>query len=497
MAGFSSRKWLILSICLLLIQLFLRSYKITSLLGYADESLVPEKLLLYYYLAFFETDRIHYLAVGRLAIALFSLLGAAALFGIGKRLFDARVGLLAQALYTFNPFAFFYDRMILADPMTLALIMVMIWVTLIWLKNPTRRMGIVMGIVLILPPLAKLTALAVVIAPILAILLIPPTIPNMGRGFRDRVQYYRQSLIIMYAIFGVFWAILSIPVVIGEIRGGENRSVVIDDYLLNLNEKEQNFVENLIENTRLSIQQTVILYGYQIFLLTLIAAPLLLWRRPRQSIFLLILFVLSWARTISVGSYPSSRYLQIGVPFLLLILAAGTLEMGAILRRANWIAALVAVYSIAWGMLFWTLMIRDPINLGLPEEARWRFIQSMTAAYGQVDAIHYLEDQADQQGKPVKVFAVLGSCHLMRLYMDESINLTCVDLDPETRQIIPTHLQKLEAALAENDPVYFFYEPAMHPAIEDLPVEWAFVQTFPRPHGGVEMELWVISRSQP
>ncbi|HLA41923.1 MAG TPA: glycosyltransferase family 39 protein, partial [Aggregatilineales bacterium] len=179
---------------MLLLQLFLRTHENLALPGYADEShhlrraevawdfnidgyasYIPGKLLLYYYLGLFETQRENYLPVSRLAVALITLLGGAGIYAIGKELIDQRVGIMALFLYIVMPFTLFYDRMALADPLTLAVLMLATWSLLLWVKKPTIKRGAITGVLLILPPLAKLTALAVVAAPVLAVAVFDPS----------------------------------------------------------------------------------------------------------------------------------------------------------------------------------------------------------------------------------------------------------------------------------------------------------------------------------
>lgn len=505
--------WLVASVGLLLLQFFLRSHDIMAMPGYADEShhirraevtfeftrdpiasTVPGKLLLYYYLAFFETERVNYLHISRLAIALFALLSAACLNALGTHLFDRRVGLVAQAVYTLLPFTLFYERMALADPFTTGLMLLSLWVGLLWFRTPTDRMSVLLGIILILPPLAKLTSAALCIFPVLLVLLFS------GEPFPYR-RYWRQGLI-MYGIFGVFWLIIFTPVVLAHLRG--ERIVFIGDYLLNIHEQDQGFVANLADNFWQSIQQTAVLVSSPALLIMVIGGLLLLWRSQRHGILLWVLLAGAWLPTIVLGSFPSSRYLLIGMPFLILMGVAGLYQLLPLIRAGDQrrlveglLLAGVLMYGLIWGVPFWEQAVTEAQDVNLPEEARWRFIQSTTAAYGQIDAIQYFEREGEISpvSRQVEVYAILGSCHLMRLHMEDPglIHLTCVDLDFITREIAPDTSDQLLTDLARHGAVYLLLERGMSINVDDLPVQWQYVRLFERPHDGEPIELWQVS----
>jgi 4-amino-4-deoxy-L-arabinose transferase-like glycosyltransferase len=495
---------------ILLLGFFLRSHNVLALPGYADEShhirraevawdftvdnyasYTPGKLLLYYYLGLFEAERIPFLAVSRLAIALISLLGGAGTYAVGKRLFEPRIAIMGLFLYMVMPFTMFFDRMALADPLTLAMLMLATWGILIWLDKPTLKLGVILGILLILPPLAKLTAMAIIAAPIGAVWIYR----------RQHWREYIPSGLVALGILAIFWIPLFLPVILGEIRGDENRVVLVGDYLLNIHEEDQGFLENLANSIWEAFRQTAIYYWTPALILTGIGWLVLLWRR-KHGLFLAVMLVLAWLPSVAVGSYPSTRYLEIGIPFLILMLVAGLYEAArsvadidrqAVLERSLMLGFII--YSLSWSLPFFDQAVTNPADLKLPEDDLWRYVQSTTAGYGQQAAAHYLENQAipNPESGQVEAYGILGSCHLMRLFMPEfgKVHLTCAPLETG-RQLSPETIAAIATEAQKYGEIYLLLEPSLESNTDDLPLSWTLVESFQRPHEGVVIELWRV-----
>ena len=87
----------------------------------------------------------------------FSLITASAIYALGRRIANHRTGALALALYAVLPLAFFYERMAMADPLAAGLAALVAWRSLSFARRPTLRAGIVLGGLLAMASLAKLT----------------------------------------------------------------------------------------------------------------------------------------------------------------------------------------------------------------------------------------------------------------------------------------------------------------------------------------------------
>lgn len=505
--------WQLLAVVvILLLQLFLRTHDILAMPAYADESLhirraevvydfntiwswLPKKVLLYYYIGLFEVPRVDYLLVSRLAVALSTLIGGTGLYALGKRLFNHQSAVMGLFFYAVTPFAVFFDRMALADPLTLALSMVTIWFCLLWIKRPTVKMSIITGVLFSLMLLAKLTAAGFIAAPVVGIWLFE-------KRERLRERYFK-PLLIIGAVLAAVWIPIFIPIVIGQ--ANDEPIVFIDDHLLNIHEKDQNFIENLVDNIQISIEQSAIFLWTPVLILMVVCAAVLLTYHPKQGAFLGVMFILAWTPAILFGAQPSSRYLEIGVPFLALILTGGlytlTQRISENERRLTIQRAVVAgimVYGLAWGGHFFYQAITEPENLNLPELDLWRYVQSTTSGFGQRDSIEYLQTTAQRSestGK-VEVYGILGSCHSLRLYFPEpgDIHLTCAEYSFIDHQMSPETLADMMNQVEKNGWIYILLEPSLDTNYDELPLEWELEKRFTRPHNGRELELWRVSR---
>lgn len=504
-----SKRWLLLIVSLLMLVFFLRSYESLAMPAYADEShhirraevaweftvdpvasTQPGKLMLYYYLGLFEVERTDYLQISRIAVALFTILGGAATYAIGKHLCDARIGMMALLLYATQPYLLFFDRIALADPLALSTFLVAIWAILIWSQNPRPRTALIVGLAMLFPPFAKLTAMGIIGVPFLTVVLFQP---------RENWRRYLPSLPMIYGIFALVWVPLFTPTVISQLTEEEDseKIVLVGDYLLNIHEEEQGFVENLLDNIRIAFEQTAIYYWLPALLLTGLLWLVLLRYQTRIALFLAGLFVVAWLPAIAVGSFPRGRYLEIGIPFLILIFVSGAYEMlpripdfdrRETIERAVMFA--FVLYSMGWGLAFWQTAVTTPETLDIPEADRWRYMESGTSGYGHREAASYLESNFDE----LEIYGILGSCHLIRLYLPENIgiHLTCAAFVITGGQALRQDVEENIVQSADEHDLYVLLERSLQTDFDALPFEWEFVEIFPRPHEGVALELWRV-----
>lgn len=304
-----------------------------------------------------------------------------------------------------------------------------------------------------------------------------------------------RPLAIIYGIVAAIWIPLMIPVMLGEIRGGEHRMELVDEYLLNAYEEDQSFVPNLIDNIGDAFSQIGIYTWMPAIMLTLILALILLGLRWRIALFLWGMLALAWLPAVAGSEMARTRYLTPGAPFLILMLAVG---LFALIAHRQWLKRLVflgmAVYALAWALPFFQTAINDPTQLTLPDDDRWRYMQAVTAGYGQQEAVIFLENEMDAY--PVRVFGILGSCHLMRMFLQEPgpVTLICAE-QIEGHQLATSEIDEIEAAGADAQ-LYLLIERDLGTNFDDLDFEWTFVRDFTRPHEGVIIELWKVSPLQ-
>ena len=175
-----------LVVFLLLVAFFVRVHNIEALPPFNDEShhirraeqvwtfsdsdlsFTPGKLLTYYWYGIFNAERLDAIFITRTATALFALIGLAASFAVARRLFGVWAGVLTVYMLAFAPFAVFFDRMALADPLTAALGMLTIWAALRLYDRPHDwAWGMLTGVIAALTILTKLVGLPFALMPVL------------------------------------------------------------------------------------------------------------------------------------------------------------------------------------------------------------------------------------------------------------------------------------------------------------------------------------------
>ena len=226
----ASRGWLLLIVALLIVQFELREYHITLQGAYLDEGshsmrgalawrldtnpgrFSNGKLLLYYYIGLFEAQNTTSLFVSRSAVALFSLVSGAVIYCIGRWLHSRLAGILGLICYGLLPFAVFHESMVLADPFAAAFACLVAWRSLVFARHPRWREGIVLGVLLTLSIMAKLTLGLLPVLPVAATLIYFPKVPGglieQGRWW---LRHYFPPLALAAVIVVALWLPILIP----------------------------------------------------------------------------------------------------------------------------------------------------------------------------------------------------------------------------------------------------------------------------------------------
>ena len=149
------------------------------------------KLLYYYWLGLFGTARTNALEMMQLTNAILSLLTIAAVAATARALLGPRAMLAAALVYALAPFAVFFERMALADPLATALASLAAWHSTCWRaavapSRPADRL-LVNGAVF-----AKLNGRAGPGAPVLAAILFGD-VPRLNLRRRQPDDHARAS----------------------------------------------------------------------------------------------------------------------------------------------------------------------------------------------------------------------------------------------------------------------------------------------------------------
>jgi dolichyl-phosphate-mannose--protein O-mannosyl transferase len=216
--------------------LALRAHEILRLPAFVDESLhimraqivfeysdavssiLPGKLLTYYYLGAFFPENHNALWLGRVAIALLAPLSAALCYALVYRYSRSYwLSLGVVWLYALNPLMLFFERMALADPLALVFSLGFLWALG---QSQARPWAILSGVLLGGALLAKLTTLPLVALPLMAYVY------GRWAGRNVSLPY------LIYLAAGLCLLPSLTYSVYQEVRGGEEKAEIVSTSLI-------------------------------------------------------------------------------------------------------------------------------------------------------------------------------------------------------------------------------------------------------------------------
>lgn len=529
------RRWQDVWFCaaVLLVAFVLRAHQIEALPPFNDESLhirraeqilsnrdislTPFKLLVYYWVWFFQPERLQAIFIGRTAVALFSLMGLAGTYATARYLFGRWAGRVALILATFSPFMIFFDRLTFADPLTASLAILLVWMALRLVRAAERGKGrleaVLAGVLGTLIILAKTTGAPFLVMPFLAILLFgkgdwpasygPKALWQWGW---EKIWRYGTVVKVMALAFGVSMAPFGLHVLERTISG--NYVMLVNNNLV-LGLAEDRPPHEIIWQNLITLWKVNWILHSPLVWIGMLAAVWGLWRWQRaKGLYLLGAVVLPWILSVFLGAELSTRYLTLGVLPLMVILAGGLACL--VEHSGRWsaevkmaLSAGVGLWCVAFGLQFVVKAWDDPTQLHLPERDRWEYFENFGAGYGLVDAARDIEQLpiSEPSGR-VNVIGLVGSCHQMRLYLHGAENedegkvwLSCPFFG-WWGEFLDDVADEIQARLAVESQVYLLIEPDIpYFDVADLEPRWKWeeVERYSRPFKGMEIVLYHIS----
>ena len=324
----------LLSVVALLLCLFLiRAHHITAQDPYIDEGFhvtranvvwdfdtnpgrfAHGKVLLYFWLGIFESDQPTSLYTSRTGMALFALISGAVIYRLGRMFRDHPTGLLALALYAILPLAFFYERLAFADPLASGLATLVVWRSLIFARRPTWREGLILGILIALATMAKLTMGLIPLIPVIAALVYYP-----WRSFaqiRAWAERYIPPLILAAVVVIVVWMPLAIPAYLA--KDSDEPFVLVSSFNIQSAEQNPSTQEYIREITPLITDFTTETW------FALAGLALLAWFIFKRGAYRHIIFLLTWLLLLTVLSVVAARlissryFMPLAAPLVILI----------------------------------------------------------------------------------------------------------------------------------------------------------------------------------
>lgn len=503
------RLWLMVGLLWLL--WFTRAHDIMALAVFVDESLhilraqmvfdfndatasiLPGKLLLYYYLGLFDPQNVGGAWLSREAIALLALLGAALTFALARQLFHRwSISLLAAILYALSPFMLFFERMALSDTFAMIFGLSLAIVSLKLACQPNRKNSILVGLLFGLALLAKLIALPWILLPFLALRLW---------GQANVRQLWNKAVII-----GIAAAVPMLPsafyVVYQEAAQIENKQEVVTTNLFV--PESQSRIEQISHNLDIYTEAVWTMLTPPLLFLILCLTFWQIRGRPKAIFYLLSITFLVWGFIVLTSAQPSTRYLVLGIPPLLIIGAVGLDDLWQKFRSSPQIiyrvaapaAILATLISGMLGIRFLFDGWNAPTELTLADRDIWEYFENTATGYGLREAAADLPNLSPlhSEDSTIRVAGFVGACHTLRLYLpaDSNVKLTCPYFKWSIEQA-PATLAEWEQRIKTDGTWYILADDRQPMDLFGLPFTWEELAVYKRPYDGVTVRLYRVS----
>lgn len=492
-----TRYWPI--VILLLIHLYLRAHHITAQVPHIDEGFhvsravrvwsfeqnpgrfMHGKLLLYYWLGIFDPVRISGLHLIRTAIALWSLLTAALIYMLGRRFHSHAAGLLGMGIYTVIPFAVFFERLAMADGFAAAFAPLVAWRGLVYSRRPSYREGAILGVLIMLGMMAKLTMAPIAFLPVLAALVYYPWERDRWRDqTRDWLRIYVPPLVLAASIVVIAWLPILIPALVA--------STTDEPFtLLSQNNLQQVSTASPIDYWRDVYPQIIYMVTDLFYPACVLAAAYLLWRPAsrRDALFLVGWALLLTGFSLTFANLPRPRYFMPTMIPLTLLLAYAAVALWVAEWRVSMVrpalrGALVGgglIWLLAFALPFNQTAMDDPLQLDLSERETMLYLIGTQSGPAIESAVELLEAQ---EPPPQHVYASWGTCQTFFFYTQ--IEVGCLESPGAPVEVLA------------HDTSYIIYNGDETSTPDDLGLEWEQLGVFPRDGVPFTVELWRVSQ---
>lgn len=478
------------------------------------------KLLFYYWIGLFDPQGEGTLLVSRWADALISLLTCAAAGAAARALFGRRALLPAMIFYALVPFAVFFDRTALADPLAGALASLAAWSSLLAVRRPTIRRGLAAGMLISLAALAKLTTAGVVALPVVGALVLSdvPFPRQNGTGLRGWLgalwRRYRRAWGTGMVLFALVWGGVLALTIESAINGED--TYLLDTHLV---QQEPGTNSLLVEKWDDIRERGETLISTPLSLIMVALGIVLLWRKPRPAIYALAWLLVIWVPNLALADDVQSRYLMAGVGALAalfggeMVIAGNALagwiapgrEGAARARLRQWTAGglaglILVVWAAGFALPFDVKASTDPAALKLPWRDSHDYFNYIYNAWGIRETLAWAEAHGERVGDQLPVVGVLNHCGPVNLYVTHDMAWRCLDRWSFPGSQMPSDIERWTTLTNAVERWPFVYVVSEYPAIvppDDPPTDgsltWELQYTFARPQGGLIIALWRVT----
>lgn len=475
-------------------------------------STTPSKFGTYYWLGLFGLPEYPDPWIGRAPVALFTILGIAGSFALGKTMFGRGSGLLAALMVSVWPFLLFFERLALTDPPTAAIVVITMWWSMVVAKRPTQSRALVLGGLISLMLAGKLLSMMLFLGPFMAIAFFGHDPFQLNRPWGPQIRniqrlywpYILRAGLVIAVVWGAIFGIYIIRRIINpHIR------YIVDSYLYEGATGEENFALQNIERV-----EQVLYYHWSLLLCGLaILAVATLWRRNwREPVFFLLLIVPFNIFLIIIARELSTRYLTIIAHLAAVGIAGGIVKFIDLWRNTRWVGlgyaplGLALIWVVTFGLPFAVGAMQDPESLALPDRDQVEYFRNYTG-YAIPEAFELVAEDsaatiADQE--PV-VMAVMRICDHHPYYfmpddLRDELNVNCQPrAEGENHNLwFQRRYEWINAGTQQYGQVYLVAEQFPNPegsiAIDPKRIKGSvkLMGRFERPHNGIPVDVYKI-----
>jgi hypothetical protein len=372
---------------------------------------------------------------GRFTSVIVGAVGMWAAWQIGRRLFDEKTGWAAAVLYLACPFTFFYDRMALSDVYLSTFAALTLLAAIAVVRDPQPAKGVWLGLALAGCVLSKVPGLMLMPLPLAAAFLLPPRRPGLGR-----------ALVLAYAVAAVLaaypaWYFLAYS---GQVRKAAGV------------EEDVEVAHLLIDNMGDAVRWLWAYWTWPVTIAGLAGVAFGVVRRRGPELLLAAASLFPVVVFVAFSFYWYPRYILFAtVPFLVLAaralallagwsaqqLVPGRVESRTLKRTCSgtssegvWLAALLAAVLIP-SVRFDAALLEDPATAPLPRLERFQYVDGFSSGYGCAEAVAWLRGELAARPGPISVAAETGRRTLflgLRTYFMNEPRAEVLFIDPST-----------------------------------------------------------------
>lgn len=458
-------------------------------------SFLPAKLLLYYYFGLFDLQDHNGLWISRQALALMSPLAASLSFAIVHSLTRSYwKSLVTIWLHGLTPLLIFFERMAMSDPFVMTLALSVVWASIHFARKPTPKRAALTGFLLGLTLLAKLTALPLMIVPILGLYFLGRYPVEIGfKSAWHILSANFKHLAICYGVVGLILLPFVSYMLYREINPPDEKPEVVDSWLFT--PAERNRIEQIGYNLETYAESLSKFNALVMLVFIVILVVSVLNRRydAKEAYIFLSLFA-TWGFIVVAAAFPSTRYLVLGFPLVLIFITAFFPDFDYASNSIGLIVLpLAGCAAVILGLNFVGHIWSDPSTLDLGKQDRWEYVTHTSSGYGLRDAapdILYLPEIDSQ----IPLTGFVGNCHSLRWYFPENhkVDLHCPYFK-FNESMIPAVMAEWEQKVNDVGEWYFLVEDAGIIDFRSMNVTPELIASYDRPQNGVRVWLYRVT----